>query len=215
MTVRVLAAGGLLVGALFGFFAQRSRFCLHAAVIEFWRRQFGEKLSMAPGLLECVVAVPTPRNGTSAGRWQRTADRCAQQHVRGLPSAGGLLFSRDDHDAAVLSFSFLSANGNLRAAVGADLRGLVAQASLSAAWRPSVDQHLVDRQAGASRDLLALTGIETDLDTCWWDWCGSWRRSPLRDRGGWNTWKWIGGVGTGLYVAAMLVVYLAGGLSFV
>lgn len=31
----VLAAGGLGVGVLFGFFAQRSRFCLRAAVIEF------------------------------------------------------------------------------------------------------------------------------------------------------------------------------------
>ena len=42
----VLAVGGGLVGCLFGFFAQRSRFCLRAAVIEFWHRQFGEKLSV-------------------------------------------------------------------------------------------------------------------------------------------------------------------------
>ena len=42
----VLAAGGLLVGLMFGFFAQRSKFCLRAAVIEFWHRQFGEKLSV-------------------------------------------------------------------------------------------------------------------------------------------------------------------------
>ena len=32
----VLALGGALIGALFGFAAQRSRFCLRAAVIEFW-----------------------------------------------------------------------------------------------------------------------------------------------------------------------------------
>ena len=32
----VLAFGGAVIGALFGFFAQRSRFCLRAAVIEFW-----------------------------------------------------------------------------------------------------------------------------------------------------------------------------------
>ena len=35
----VLALGGLVIGGLLGFFAQRSRFCLRAAVIEFWRRQ--------------------------------------------------------------------------------------------------------------------------------------------------------------------------------
>ena len=43
---RVMVAGGLVIGGLFGFFAQRSRFCLRAAVIEFWRGQFGEKLSV-------------------------------------------------------------------------------------------------------------------------------------------------------------------------
>lgn len=42
----VLAMGGLVVGLLFGFFAQRSRFCLRAVVIEFWHHQFGEKLSV-------------------------------------------------------------------------------------------------------------------------------------------------------------------------
>jgi len=45
-TGTVLAAGGAVIGVLFGFFAQRSRFCLRAAVIEFWRGQFAEKLSV-------------------------------------------------------------------------------------------------------------------------------------------------------------------------
>ncbi len=42
----VLATGGVLIGLSFGFWAQRSRFCLRAAVIEFWHRRFGEKLSV-------------------------------------------------------------------------------------------------------------------------------------------------------------------------
>jgi hypothetical protein len=45
-TGAVLAAGGAVIGVLFGFFAQRSRFCLRAAVIEFWRGKFAEKLSV-------------------------------------------------------------------------------------------------------------------------------------------------------------------------
>ena len=40
----VLATGGLVLGLLFGFFAQRSKFCLRAAVVEFWHGEFGEKL---------------------------------------------------------------------------------------------------------------------------------------------------------------------------
>ena len=42
----VLAVGGWVIGLLFGFFAQRSKFCLRAAVVEFWHHQFGEKLSV-------------------------------------------------------------------------------------------------------------------------------------------------------------------------
>ena len=42
----VLAAGGGLLGLSFGVLAQRSRFCLRAAVIEFWHRRFGDKLSV-------------------------------------------------------------------------------------------------------------------------------------------------------------------------
>ena len=45
-TGAVLAVGGAVIGALFGFFAQRSRFCLRAAVIEFWHGKFAEKLSV-------------------------------------------------------------------------------------------------------------------------------------------------------------------------
>ena len=42
----MLAGGGAVIGLGFGFLAQRSRFCLRAAVIEFWHRRFGEKLSV-------------------------------------------------------------------------------------------------------------------------------------------------------------------------
>jgi len=41
-----LAAGALLIGIAFGFLAQRSRFCLRSAVIEFARNQSGGKLTV-------------------------------------------------------------------------------------------------------------------------------------------------------------------------
>ena len=44
----VLAWGGLAIGAAFGFAAQRSRFCLRAAAIEFWHghvEQQGRRLA--------------------------------------------------------------------------------------------------------------------------------------------------------------------------
>jgi hypothetical protein len=51
----VLAAGGLLIGLMFGLFAQRSRFCLRAAVIEFWHKRFGEKLAIWLLAFSCAV----------------------------------------------------------------------------------------------------------------------------------------------------------------
>jgi hypothetical protein len=45
-TLPVLAMGGVVVGLLFGFFAQRSRFCLRAAVIDVWRGRFAARLGV-------------------------------------------------------------------------------------------------------------------------------------------------------------------------
>ena len=42
----VLVGAGLVIGIAFGFFAQRSRFCLRSAVIEFARRHQGGKLTV-------------------------------------------------------------------------------------------------------------------------------------------------------------------------
>ena len=41
-----LALAGLAIGLAFGFLAQRSRFCLRSAVIEFARNQAGGKLTV-------------------------------------------------------------------------------------------------------------------------------------------------------------------------
>jgi hypothetical protein len=41
-----IALTGLLIGLLFGIFAQRSRFCLRAAVVEFWNRAGTSKLAI-------------------------------------------------------------------------------------------------------------------------------------------------------------------------
>lgn len=42
----VITVTGLLIGILFGIFAQRSRFCLRSAVIEFWRRESDGRLAI-------------------------------------------------------------------------------------------------------------------------------------------------------------------------
>ncbi|MEP2435592.1 MAG: YeeE/YedE family protein, partial [Roseibium sp.] len=42
----ILATGGLLVGMMFGAFAQQSRFCLRAAALDFAHGIFGVRLSV-------------------------------------------------------------------------------------------------------------------------------------------------------------------------
>ena len=87
----VLATGGLVIGALFGFFAQRSRFCLRAAVVEFWRGQPGEKLAV--WLLAFSAAVVGVQALSLAG-WM-DASQARQIAARGSLSGaliGGLIF---------------------------------------------------------------------------------------------------------------------------
>ena len=200
----VLAAGGLLIGALFGFFAQRSRFCLRAAVVEFWRGQPGEKLSVwLLAFSTAVVAVQwltsTHMLDVSTARQIATRGSFSGALVGGLLFGAGMIMTRGCASRLLV----LSAGGNLRALLSGLIFAVVAQAALSGALAPLRNSISTwwTVEAGASRDLLALTGIGP------WGGLGAglaWLAAALyfalRSGGGW--WKWVGGIGTGLTVAA-------------
>ena len=101
----LLAAGGAAIGLAFGFLAQRSRFCLRAAVIEFWHRRFGDKLTV--WLLAFSAAVIGVQLLSQAG-WLDTAN-ARQIATRG--SLSGAL-------GTLQVFYDLSARLTLRAAAG-------------------------------------------------------------------------------------------------
>ena len=200
----VLALGGVFIGALFGFFAQRSRFCLRAAVVEFWRRQFGEKLSVwLLAFATAVVAVQwlvlTQALDTSTARQIATRGSLSGALAGGLLFGAGMVMTRGCASRLLV----LSAGGNLRALLSGLIFAVVAQASLAGALAPlrSTISAWWTVEPGASRDLLALTGIGP------WGGLGAglvWLAAALyfaiRSGGGW--WKWVGGIGTGLAVAA-------------
>ena len=110
----------------------------------------------------------------------------------------------------------LSANGNLRALLSGLIFAVTAQASLSGALAPLRNTitawWTVD--GGPSRDLLAMTGLG--------HWGGLvfglvWFVAGLifAVRSGWGLWKWVGGIGTGLAVAAgWWFTYLVSSNSF-
>jgi uncharacterized membrane protein YedE/YeeE len=133
----VLAIGGAVIGGLFGFFAQRSRFCLRAAVIEFWHRSFGEKLSVwllafGSAVVTVQVLLLTGYLDISTARQISARGRLSGALVGGLLFGAGMIMTRGCASRLLV----LSANGNLRALLAGLIFAVTAQASLSGELSP-------------------------------------------------------------------------------
>jgi uncharacterized membrane protein YedE/YeeE len=201
----VLAVGGALIGTLFGFFAQRSRFCLRAAVIEFWHRRFGEKLSIwLLAFSSAVIAVQLMAVSgwldTSSARQISATGSLSGALMGGLIFGVGMILTRGCASRLLV----LSANGNLRALLSGLIFAVTAQASLAGALSPLRAQisSWWTIEGGASRDILAQLGVgHLGGLVMGFIWAAAAlyfvRRSATRSR-----WMWIGGIGTGLMVAA-------------
>ena len=200
---RVLALGGALIGLGFGFFAQRSNFCLRAAVIEFARGRPGEKL--AAWLLAFSAAVLGVQALLLAGLVDVSSTR--QLAARGSLSgaiAGGLLFGAGMvmTRGCASRLLVLSATGNLRALLSGLIFAVTAQASLAGVLAP-VRMEVSSWwtiEGGSGRNLLTATGAPRWAGLAFgalWFAAAVWY--ALRSRS--DRWKWIGGIGAGLAVA--------------
>jgi uncharacterized membrane protein YedE/YeeE len=200
----VLALGGLVIGILFGFFAQRSKFCLRAAVIEFWHHKFGEKLSVwllafSSAVVGVQVLILMHSLDVSSARQIATRGSLSGALIGGLLFGAGMIMTRGCASRLLV----LSANGNLRALLSGLIFAVTAQASLSGSLAPlrGAISTWWTVEGGHSRDLLAISGIG--------HWGGLlaglvWFAAALyfSVRSGWGFWKWVGGIGTGLTIAA-------------
>ena len=199
----VLAVGGLLTGLAFGFFAQRSKFCLRAAVIEFWHGKFGEKLAVwllafSTAVVGVQLMVLLGGLDLSSARQLAARGSLSGALIGGLIFGVGMVMTRGCASRLLV----LSANGNLRALLSGLVFAVTAQAALGgilAPWREALSA-LWTVDGGDSRNLLALTGVGP--------WGGMafgllWLAAALyfAVRSGWGFWKWFGGLGTGLMVA--------------
>lgn len=158
----VLAAGGLLIGMLFGAFAQTSRFCLRSAVIEFSSGSFGSKVAI--WLLTFSAAVTATQALIGIGLLD--VDGARQLAARGSLSGsivGGLLFGAGMILArgCASRLLVLSATGNLRALVSGLVLTVVAQASLRGVLSPAREtlSALWTVEGGASRNLLSVLSV--------------------------------------------------------
>jgi len=157
-----LLIGGAVIGALFGAFAQQSRFCLRAAAIEFSRGQIGTKMSI--WLIVFSTAIAGTMLLTALDLFTATEARqlASPQSLSGA-AIGGLLFGTGMVLARGCSSRLLvlSATGNLRALLSGLVFAVVAQASLHGFLSPVRDAlaaPLTTLTIG-SNDLLVLSGI--------------------------------------------------------
>ena len=213
----LLLAGGLAVGAVFGAFAQLSKFCLRSAVIEFSHGVLGPKVDIwvltfsaavaatqafiALGLLDVTGARQLAASGSLSGSL-----------IGGLMFGVGMILARGCASRLLV----LSATGNLRALISGLILTIVAQASLRGVLSP-IRERLSDLwivQGGPSRSLLSIfhagqvSGLVLGL---LWLACAVWL--ARRERIG----KLVGtsAVGVGIAVAAgWLFTFSVSQLSF-
>jgi len=199
----VLAVGGWVIGLLFGFFAQRSKFCLRAAVVEFWHHQFGEKLSVwlltfSSAVIAIQSLIVLGDLDVSTARQLATRGSLSGALVGGMLFGAGMIMTRGCASRLLI----LSANGNLRALLSGLIFAVTAQSALSGALSPLRQEitNLWTVEGGSSRDLLAILGLSHTTGLvigCVWLLAALYFTTRTTQR----AWMWIGGIGTGLSVA--------------
>ncbi|MCA0873191.1 YeeE/YedE family protein [Seohaeicola saemankumensis] len=153
---------GLLTGIVFGVAAQRSRFCLRAATVEFARGEMGDKVAV--WLLTFSTALVWVQSAQLLGLMQS-----ADARMMAVPGSwsgaivGGLLFGAGMVLARGCSgrLLVLAATGNLRSVVSGLIFAVVAQMSLSGILSPLRDRiaALWITEGGRNMDLLATLGL--------------------------------------------------------
>jgi uncharacterized membrane protein YedE/YeeE len=156
-----LAFGGLLIGFLFGAFAQSSRFCLRSATLEVARGELGDRLAVwllvfSTALVATQLMILAQVFDTGTVRQLNNTGSLSGAILGGLMFGAGMTLTR----ACASRMLVLSATGNLRALLSGLVFAVVAQASrdgtlspmrsaINAAW--TID--------GPSRDLLVMFGL--------------------------------------------------------
>lgn len=162
----VLAAlFGLLTGAVFGVAAQRSRFCLRAATVEFARGSLGPKVSV--WLLAFSTALIWVQGAQRLGlfrveeaRMMAVAGSWSGAVIGGLMFGAGMVLARGCSGRLLV----LAATGNLRAVISGLIFAVVAQMSLHGLLAP-VRTWLAGlwvTPGGANVNLLHALGLPDD-----------------------------------------------------
>lgn len=163
-----LALGGALIGMMFGAAAQKSRFCLRAATVEFARGQIGGKTAIWLIVFTAAIAGTALLRhfglaDTSEARQIASPQSLSGAAIGGLMFGAGMVLARGCASRLLV----LTATGNLRALLSGLVFAVVAQASLYgvlAPLRESIARGLVTSPNGGN-DLLQYAGVSPGVAT--------------------------------------------------
>ena len=153
---------GLLTGTVFGIAAQRSRFCLRAAVVEFGRGVMGSRVSVwlltfSTAMVWVQAAQLFGLMDASNARMMAVPGSWSGAIIGGLLFGAGMVLARGCSGRLLV----LAATGNLRSVVSGLIFAVVAAMSLSGFLAPFRDQiaELWTTSGGRNMDLLAAFGL--------------------------------------------------------
>ena len=206
---------GLTIGIFFGIFAQRSRFCLRSAVVEFWNRSGCSKLAVwlfafSAAVIATQLFITQGWLDVSQARQLAAKGSLSGALVGGLLFGVGMILARGCSSRMLV----LAANGNLRALLAGLIFAVAAQASLNGLLSPlrTWVSGWLTIDGGTARDLIAflhlgnIGGLIFGLV-----WLAAAihfaRRAHLARR------EWLGGSGVGLMLTRSAVEQLGGTLT--
>ena len=200
----VLATGGLLIGLLFGLFAQRSRFCMRAAVVESSTGSLGEKtavwlLAFGMAVLAAQSLILMGLLDAQASRWMNGPASVSGALVGGLVFGVGMILTRGCPSRLIV----LSSNGNLRALLSGLLFAVAAQATIAGPLAPlrSAANSLWAIDPGPMRHLLVRAGLSAEIGLLLGLALTTLAFAIARRTGMRSFWLWAGSLGVGLAVA--------------
>lgn len=153
---------GLLTGTVFGIAAQRSRFCLRAATVEFARGHMHDKvavwfLTFSTAVVWVQAAQMLGLMESADARMMAVPGSWSGAVLGGLIFGSGMVLARGCSGRLLV----LAATGNLRSVVSGLIFAVVAQMSLSGVLSPLRDRiaGLWVTEGGRNMDLLASLGL--------------------------------------------------------
>lgn len=200
---------GLVVGLSFGFFAQRSRFCLRAATIDVGRAAFGHRLAV--WLFVVSVAIVSTHALIAFGVIGTTGIRILNQRgslsgaaIGGAMLGAGMVLARGCPSRLLV----LAGQGNLRSLLSGLVFAVTAQAAIGGILSPLrtglAQLWMIDGAALDASNVMHLGPKGTTLAALVWAIAAVYfavrSRIPF--------WGWVGGIGIGVsIVGGWLLTY--------